>query len=125
MRSYPTINVINIKTPVVDLSQVSKNHFDLIEKNQNSIELMSIYDLQYCKFDRPECCGDKVKEFNYRTTSVHAYRHPLYLNNITAFLGGKAEPDTDGIKFLKSQKESIAGYHQVRSGKSISLLLEY
>ena len=95
------------------------------EKGTVRIGGVAVNNIQHWEFEETKDYDEKVKEVNYKTTSVYGFGHPLYYNNVVEVLRGNIEPETDGREGLKSLEVLIAAYLSARDGQTISLPLEY
>ena len=95
------------------------------EKGTVRIGGVAVNNIQHWEFEETKDYEEKVKEVNYKTTSVYGFGHPLYYNNVVEVLRGNIEPETDGREGLKSLEVLIAAYLSARDGQTISLPLEY
>ena len=95
------------------------------EKGTVRIGGVAVNNIQHWEFEETKDYDEKVKEVNYKTTSVYGFGHPLYYNNVVEVLRGNIEPETDGREGLKSLEVLIAAYLSVSNGQTISLPLEH
>jgi UDP-N-acetyl-2-amino-2-deoxyglucuronate dehydrogenase len=95
------------------------------EKGTVKIGGMAVNEIQHWEFEGVDKDDAKVKDFNYETTSVYGFGHPLYFDNVINVLRGEAKPETDGREGLKSLEIIIATYLSARDGKRVALPLDH
>lgn len=95
------------------------------EKGTVKVGGVAVNEIEYWEFEDTNPDDAKIKEANYKTTSVYGFGHPLYYTNVIDTLNGNAIAETDGREGLRSLELLIASYLSARDGKKISLPLEY
>ena len=95
------------------------------EKGTVRVGGVSANKIEYWNFEDKKDYDKEVQNVSYDTTSVYGFGHLLYYENVINVLHGKADPEVDGRKGLKSLEVLIAAYLSARDGCTISLPLEY
>ena len=95
------------------------------EKGSVRVGGVSLNKIEHWEFDEALDYDVNIKESDYQVSSVYGFGHLSYYNNVIEVLRGNAAPETDGREGLKSLEVIIAAYLSERSGKTISIPLEY
>lgn len=95
------------------------------EKGTVRLGGVAINEVQHWEFAEPEEDDATVQEASYLTTSVYGMGHPLYYDNVIGCLRGECEPETDGREGLRSLELLVGIYQSARSGRPVSLPLDF
>jgi UDP-N-acetyl-2-amino-2-deoxyglucuronate dehydrogenase len=95
------------------------------EKGSVRIGGVAINEVQHWEFQDPEEEDAAVGEASYLTTSVYGMGHPLYYDNVIGSLLGECAAETDGREGLRSLELLVGIYKSARSGRPVSLPLDY
>jgi UDP-N-acetyl-2-amino-2-deoxyglucuronate dehydrogenase len=86
---------------------------------------VAVNEIQHWEFQDPDDGDEAVEQASYLTTSVYGRGHPLYYDNVIGTLRGECEPETDGREGLRSLELLVGIYRSARSGRPVSLPLDY
>ena len=95
------------------------------EKGTVRVGGVAVNQIDHWDFDDDIDDSSSIKDANYKTTSVYGHGHAAYYQNVIDSLRGKDSPATDGREGLRSLELLIASYISARSGKRVTLPLEY
>jgi UDP-N-acetyl-2-amino-2-deoxyglucuronate dehydrogenase len=95
------------------------------EKGTVRLGGVAVNEVQHWDFAEPDEQDEKVHEANYAPTSVYGSGHTLYYDNVIRALRGESEPETDGREGLRSLELLVGIYLSARSGRPISLPLDF
>ncbi len=95
------------------------------EKGTVRLGGVAVNEVQHWEFAEPEPGDETVQEASYLTTSVYGMGHPLYYDNVIGSLRGECSPETDGREGLRSLELLVGIYQSARSGRPVSLPLDY
>lgn len=95
------------------------------DKGTVKIGGVALNEILHWDFETSDPADQKIKEANYKPSTVYGPGHTGYYQNVIQTLRGEASPLTDGREGLRSLEVLIASYLSARDGCRITLPLEF